>query len=154
MSAWAQAPNAIKYQAAARDLSGNPLANSAIQVRISVLDGSAGGPVLYQENHAVSTNNVGLYNLNIGQGTVLNGTFAAINWGSGAKFIHQEVNFGSGYLNMGTSQFLSVPYALYAATSGTPGTPGPAGPAGPAGPQGIQGDAGVAGATGPAGAAG
>lgn len=143
INVFAQAPESIKYQAAARDLSGNPLASASIQVRISVLDASASGPVIYQENHAVTTSNLGLYNLNIGQGTVLQGTFSAINWGSGAKFIQQEVNFGSGYTNMGTSQFLSVPYALYAETAGNGGTQGPQGEQGPQGIQGIPGNDGI-----------
>lgn len=140
----AQVPQSIKYQGIARNASGAALNSQTISVRITIRDNSAAGPIVYQESHSTTTNPYGLYNLNLGTGTVLSGTFSAINWGVNLKFIEQEVDFGSGYVNMGASQFLSVPYALYAAS-------GTAGPQGPAGPQGTQG---VAGPTGPAGTTG
>lgn len=162
MGLFSQAPQAIKYQGAARNASGAVLANQNITVRLTVHDGSASGTAVYKETHAVATNQFGLYNLNIGQGTVVSGTFGSIAWGTGAKFIEQEVDFGSGFVSMGTSQFLSVPYALYAANgpqgpAGPTGPQGPAGPAGatgPAGPTGATGASGSPGATGPAGATG
>ena len=144
----AQAPKSIKYQGVARNASGSALNNTALTVRLTIYDLTATGPVLFRETHAVTTNPFGLYNLNIGQGTVISGTFAAINWGSGAKFIEQEVNFGSGFVSMGTSQFLSVPYALYAEVSGTGGATGPTGAAGVAGPAGPTGAAGANGTNG------
>ncbi len=158
----AQAPQAVKYQGVARGATGAMLASQNITVRLSVHDGSASGTVVYKESHAVATNQFGLYNLNIGQGTVISGTFGSIVWGTGTKFIEQEVDFGSGFVSMGTSQFLSVPYALYSANgpqgpAGPAGAQGPAGPAGatgPAGPTGATGASGSPGATGPAGAAG
>ncbi len=150
----AQAPKSIKYQGVARNASGSALNNTALTVRLTIYDVTATGPVLFKETHAVTTNPFGLYNLNIGQGTAITGTFAAINWGSGAKFIEQEVDFGSGFVSMGTSQFLSVPYALYAEVSGTggatgaTGATGAAGVAGPAGPTGAAGTNGATGANG------
>ncbi len=140
----AQIPQSMKYQGIARNSSGSALNNQVISVRITIRDNSSAGPIVYQENHNTTTNPFGLYNLDLGTGSVLTGTFSAINWGVNTKFIEQEVDFGSGYINMGSSQFLSVPYALYSAN----------GPAGPAGPQGPQGPAGATGSTGPAGPTG
>jgi hypothetical protein len=150
----AQAPQSIKYQGIARNASGSALNNQALTVRLSIYNTTATGPLLYRETHAVTTNGFGLYNLNIGQGSALSGTFNVINWGSGAKFIEQEVDFGSGFVSMGTSQFLSVPYALYAETSGTGGPAGPTGATGAVGATGANGTNGTNGATGATGAAG
>ena len=147
----AQAPQSIKYQGIARNAVGAVIASSPLTLQLKIHNSTATGPVIYQETHAVTTNSFGLYNVSIGAGTVLSGTFTAINWGIGSKFIEQEVDFGAGLVNMGTSQFLSVPYALYAETSGTSG---PAGPTGPAGLNGTNGTNGATGATGVAGAAG
>jgi hypothetical protein len=146
----AQAPQSIKYQGVARNAAGNALNNQTLTVRITIRDNTTSGPIVYQESHNTTTNQFGLYNLNLGSGSVLSGTFSAINWGVNLKFIEQEVDFGSGFVNMGVSQFLSVPYALYAAN----GPVGPQGPQGPQGASGAQGPQGVAGPTGPAGTTG
>jgi hypothetical protein len=158
----AQIPQSIKYQGIARNSAGLALNNQVISVRISIRDNSAAGPVVYQENHNTTTSPYGLYNLNLGTGTVLQGTFSAINWGVNTKFIEQEVDFGAGYVNMGASQFLSVPFALYAANgptgpqgpqgpAGATGATGPQGPIGNTGPQGPTGNTGPTGPTGPQG---
>ncbi|HTF05927.1 MAG TPA: collagen-like protein, partial [Bacteroidia bacterium] len=139
---FAQTPQGIKYQAIARDVAGGALMNTSLIVRATIHDGSASGPVVYQETHAVTTNAFGLFSISIGQGTVVSGVFSAITWSTGNKYLEQEIDFGSGFQTMGTSELLSVPYALYAETSGTSGPQGPTGPTGPAG---------VAGATGPTG---
>lgn len=147
---FAQSPQSFKYQAVARDASGNELTNASITARATIHDLFATGTILYQETFAVTTNQFGLFSINIGQGIVVQGNFAAIPWATGAKYLQQEVDFGTGYQNMGTSQLLSVPYALYSA-NGTPGPTGAAGPAGPAGANGVTGAPGANGATGVAG---
>ena len=114
---YAQAPQAFKYQGLARNAGGVPLNTQAITVRLSIHDVTSTGTLIYQESHLVTTNSFGLFNVNMGQGTVISGVFAAINWGLNDKYIEQEVDFGSGFVNMGTSQFLSVPYALYSANA-------------------------------------
>jgi len=145
-------PSKFNYQGVARNGSGQPLASQAISLRVSIIDNSPGGTVLYTETHSANTNAYGLYNVAIGAGTPVSGTFGSISWGSGDKYVKVEMDpaGGSSYTDLGTSQLLSVPFAMYAAS----GTPGPAGPAGPAGPQGPQGAAGATGATGPQGATG
>jgi hypothetical protein len=115
--AYAQVPQGIPYQAAARNASGQALVNTAVKVRFSILDSVATGTVVYKETHSTTTNSVGLFNVNVGMGTAVTGTFSAINWGKNAKFMQMELDItgtGSSYVDMGTQQMLSVPYALYA----------------------------------------
>lgn len=166
----AQSPNRFNYQAIARDNAGNALVNQAVSFRLNIHQTTASGTVVYSETHSLSTNQFGLANLAIGGGNVVSGSFSGINWASGPYFVEVELDAtgGSNYVSMGTSELLSVPYALYAASGtpgpqgpagpqGLPGADGPAGPAGPAGPQGLQGPQGPAGndgAQGPAGPAG
>ncbi len=117
----AQVPQGIPYQAAARNSGGAILASTAISVRFTIRDSVATGTIKYRETHSITTTDQGLFSLNIGQGTPVSGTFAGINWGSNAKFLQVEIDAagGSSYVDMGTQQMMSVPYAQYAATSGT-----------------------------------
>lgn len=112
----AQAPESFKYQAVARDGSGNVLANHQVSFRISIIQGTVTGDIVYSERHNTVTNEFGLVNLEIGRGAVATGTMAGINWGVDAHFIMIEMDpdAGTSYQLMGTSQLLSVPYALYA----------------------------------------
>lgn len=116
---FAQAPQVFKYQAVARDNSGNLIANQSVGFRISILQNSPTGTSVYSETHTVASNNLGLVNLDLGAGNPVSGTFSAINWGSGNYFVKVELDVtgGSNYLFMGTSQLLSVPYALHAQTA-------------------------------------
>ncbi len=116
---FAQAPNAIPYQGVARNAAGNILASQNISLRISIRDVTAVGNVVYSETHVVATTALGLFNVNIGQGTPVSGTLASVNWGNGAKFIQVEMDAagGANYANMGTTQLNSVPYALFAGGS-------------------------------------
>jgi hypothetical protein len=153
MTLFAQAPQAFKYQAIARDAAGNPMASASLSVRATVHNGSASGTAVYQETHTTTTNTFGLMTLEIGNGTPVSGTFSSIAWSSGSKWIEVEVDFGSGYLPMGSAQLLSVPYALYAA-AGTAGATGAAGAVGATGATGTAGATGATGATGAVGATG
>ena len=116
---FAQAPNAIPYQGVARNAAGNIIASQPVSLRISIHDGTAAGTVVYSEIHNPTTTPLGLFNVNIGSGTIINGTLAAVDWGSGAKFLQVEMDAtgGSSYNDMGTTQLNSVPYALLAGTS-------------------------------------
>ena len=114
-------PIGINYQAVARDNLGNELKNRNLNVRISIIAGDPTGIVEYAETHSVNTDPFGLFNLVIGQGSFYEGEktdFNTINWASSSHFLKVEVDFGQGYISMGTMQFLAVPYALYAATAG------------------------------------
>ena len=146
INANAQVPQGVNYQGVARNNAGTPLTSTAIALRLSVLDGS-GGPVLYQETHNVSTNTLGIFSVVIGGGTIVQGTFAGVNWSTGNKYLKVEMDAAGGvnYVTMGTDKLQSVPYALYAAN-------GPAGATGAAGANGNTGDIGPTGPTGPTGA--
>jgi hypothetical protein len=161
IQAQAQAPQKFSYQTVIRNAGNQLVTNQSVGIKISVLQGSATGNAVYAETHSPLTNANGLASLEIGGGTVLSGNFSNINWENGPYFVKTETdpNGGNNYTIINTSQLLSVPYALYAATAGnnTPGPQGPAGPQGPiglmgaTGPQGPQGEVGPQGATGPQG---
>jgi hypothetical protein len=113
-------PNAFNYSAVARDAQNNPIANSTIGIQISILKGSSSGSVEYVENHSVNTDAFGLFNLSIGSGTPQGGAMATINWGNDSYFLKvgMDAAGGTNFLVMGTTQLLSVPYALYAKNAG------------------------------------
>lgn len=117
VSLFCQPPFAFKYQAVVRDGTGEIISNQAVDIRISIHDATPGGTIVYQETFSETTNQFGLINLNIGLGTPLTGIFAYIDWSSDSKFIEVEIDDGSGYLSMGTSELFSVPYALYSKRS-------------------------------------
>jgi hypothetical protein len=121
--AFAQAPQLMSYQAIVRNASGVLVANSNVGVRISILQNSTSGTAVYSETHALATNENGLVTLQIGGGNVQSGNFSTIDWGSGTYFIKTETdpNGGTNYSISGTSQLLSVPYALYAANTKSQG---------------------------------
>ncbi|WP_294332442.1 hypothetical protein [uncultured Chryseobacterium sp.] len=114
----AQVPQAFSYQTIAFNAAGAPIANGNVSFRISILDNSATGTVLYTETQTKTTNAKGLVNLNIGQGTATNGNFGGINWGTNSKFVKVEMDpaGGSNYTNVGVNQLMSVPYAQVSKT--------------------------------------
>jgi hypothetical protein len=88
-------------------------------LKISILQGTISGTAVYVEDHSTSTNSNGLVSLSIGGGNVISGTFSAINWEIGPYFVKMEADptGGTNYTVSGTSQLLSVPYALHAKTA-------------------------------------
>lgn len=116
---FAQAPNKMSYQTVIRNSSNALVTNQGVGIQISILQGSSSGSAVYVERHTPTTNANGLASFEIGSGTVISGTFSSINWGSGTYFIKTETdpNGGSNYTITGTSQFLSVPYALHSKTA-------------------------------------
>ena len=150
LTSFAQAPQKFNYQGVARDNSGNVLPNQNIGLRLSIRQGTPTGTIVYRETHSASTNQFGLFDIEAGGGTVISGVFSSINWSSGPYFFQTEMDAsgGTNYLNLGTSQLLSVPYALYAETSGSGGSTGATGATGPTGPVGETGATGVTGPTG------
>jgi hypothetical protein len=112
----AQVPQAFEFQGVARDLSGNALISQGISLRLAIVAGTSGGPLEYQETQAVTTSPLGLFTVQVGTGVPVLGTFAAIDWSAGPRFLKVEMDpaGGSTYQHMGTTQMLSVPYALVA----------------------------------------
>ncbi|MEJ5051035.1 collagen-like protein [Chryseobacterium culicis] len=115
-----QAPEKMSYQAVMRNGSGQLLVNQGIAVRVSILQGSPAGAAVYSERLTGNTNANGLISLEIGTGTVLTGTFATIDWPAGSYYLKTETDpaGGTSYTIVGTSQLLSVPYAMYAKSAG------------------------------------
>ncbi|WP_374463128.1 beta strand repeat-containing protein [Chryseobacterium sp.] len=115
-----QAPEKMSYQAVMRNGSGQLLANQAIAVKVSILQGSPAGAAVYSERLTGNTNANGLISLEIGTGTVLTGTFSTIDWPAGSYYLKTETDPAGGinYTIAGTSQLLSVPYAMYAKSAG------------------------------------
>jgi hypothetical protein len=105
-------PQGIPYQAAARDAQGQSLVNAAVNVRFTLHEGAADGAASYAETHSLTTNSVGLFNTVFGNGTPEQSAFDSINWAATTKFLQVEIDLGEGYVDMGTTQLLSVPYAL------------------------------------------
>ena len=174
LTSFGQAPEGFKYQAVVRDGGGIILTNQTVGYQLTILQTSPSGTAVYTETFSPTTNGYGLVNLEIGTGTTAD-DFTIIDWGNGPYFMETAVDItgGTAYTVMGTSQLMSVPYALYAKTSGNGAGPvgaqgpagndgvdgidGPQGPIGLTGAQGIQGlpgTNGADGATGPAGATG
>lgn len=112
----AQAPAGINYQAVARNSAGNPISEQLVQIRFSILNDASAQ--VYEEEHTATTSTTGLFNLIIGDGTATNGNYNNINWASGGHQLQVEINTGTGYVDMGTMPFLSVPYAIYAEEAG------------------------------------
>jgi len=120
-------PQGINYQAVARDSTGAVLMNQNLTIQFSIISDISTGNISWQETHSVSTNDYGLYTAIIGQGTTTipfgsSATFDVIDWGASNHLLKVEVDYGNGILvDMGTTAFMSVPYALYSANPGPRG---------------------------------
>lgn len=129
ISLLAQVPAEINYQGVARNVSGNPLPNQQIKLRLSILDGTVSGNTVYQETRQLKTNHFGLFTLAIGSAGAVNtsGNIQSVSWDNGkAKYLKVEIDpaGGNAFVNMGAAQLLSVPYALYAAGAAPSGKAG------------------------------
>ena len=115
---WAQSPNKMSYQAVIRNSSEALVTNTTVGMKISILQGSRRKAV-YVETQSPTTNANGLISIKIGDGTVQSGDFTNIEWANGPYFIKTETDpaGGTDYTITGTSQLLSVPYALHAKTA-------------------------------------
>jgi C1q domain len=124
-------PLGIFYQAVARDNNGKELVNRDIDVKFSIISGNPLGTVVYQELHSdVNTTKYGVFSLIIGHGTQTGGLYSdlsQIHWNQAFHYLKVEVKFDNDFIDMGTMQFLAVPYALYAQKSLEPGPQGPKG---------------------------
>ena len=144
---FAQAPQQFNYQAVARNADGTLIKNQAIALEISIRDGSATSPKVFDEIDTATTNQFGLFTVAIGSGQLQFGSFATINWATGNKYVQVALDptgTASSFINMGVSELLAVPYAMYAINS-----VGATGPTGATGSTGLTGPTGAVGATGP-----
>ena len=127
-SIFAQAPQKMSYQAVIRNSNDSLLVSTPVGMRISLVQSSPTGTVVYSETQTATTNANGLVSLQIGIGTAVSGTFAGIDWAAGPYYVKTETDLagGTNYTIISSNELLSVPYALFSAN----GTPGPQGPAG------------------------
>lgn len=115
----AQTAEGIIYQAEARDDRGAVIANQSLIVKVAILTDSFQGTIVWEEQHNITTNSYGAFVLAIGTGEKTTGRFEDINWSGSTHFlnVHVKKDELSGWIDMGTSQFLSVPYAMHAKTA-------------------------------------
>jgi hypothetical protein len=119
---FAQVPQKFNYQAVVRNNTGVIIANQKISIKIEVLQiDSNQTSVLYAETHTPTTNTYGLFNIQIGGGSIVSGNLSSMNWGTGNKYLRTSVDLSGGYnyVIMGTSPLVSVPYAQYAIKADT-----------------------------------
>ena len=123
---YSQVSTEIAYQAVVRNSSQQLVSNANVKIRISILQGAFNGPVIYSETHTAQTNVNGLFNINIGGGTLISGDYNSINWYN-MHFLKTEIDpyGGNNYTISSVTRFLSVPYANYAGAAGN-GFMGPA----------------------------
>jgi len=113
-------PQAFSYSAVARNGIGNPLVNQSVGIQFSILQGSTTGPIAYQENQFTTTNTFGVFTLMLGTGQIQQGVFNTIAWGHNAYYLKVglDATGGTNFQTMGITQFLSVPYSMYADSAG------------------------------------
>jgi uncharacterized protein (TIGR02145 family) len=116
----AQAPQGFNYQATVRNTTGELVINTNVYFKFNVIQGAQAADPIFTETHEILTDDLGQVNLIIGQGTANTGVFSELNWSLGSYYlgIQLSIDGPNGYVAMGTTQLLSVPYALYAANSG------------------------------------
>jgi hypothetical protein len=114
-------PNAFNYSAVANNTAGLPIISTTIGIQTTILKSSPSGVSLYSENHFVNTDNYGVFKLVIGAGAMQSGSMTTIDWSNDNYFlkIAMDATGGTNFINMGTSQLVSVPYALYAKNTGS-----------------------------------
>ncbi|MDC1245085.1 hypothetical protein N8Z79_06495 [Crocinitomicaceae bacterium] len=117
----AQAPQEFKYQAVVRDGGGQLVSDQLISLRLTLLMESSVGTPVYSETQSLATNGYGVVSISVGSGSVVSGSFTDIDWGADVHFIKTELDLsgGSNFEFMGTSQIISVPYALHSETAAT-----------------------------------
>jgi hypothetical protein len=115
---FAQSPMQFNFQAVAREASGQIMSDMPIRVRISIRNESPNGNIEYSEVRSVNTNEFGMFNIAVGGygANYSTGSLEDVQWGSGRKHLQIEVDpkAGNNYIDLGTTQLLSVPFALYA----------------------------------------
>ena len=116
----AQAPQGFNYQATVRNSAGDLVVSTNVYFKFNVIQGAQAADPIFTETHEILTDDLGQVNLIIGQGTANTGVFSELDWSLGSYYLGIElsINGDNDYVPMGTTQLLSVPYALYAANSG------------------------------------
>ncbi|MEQ8417653.1 MAG: hypothetical protein RIB71_24430 [Imperialibacter sp.] len=116
----ANAQDFFNYQAVIRDSDGKPMGNASLSIQLGILKGDFSGDIVYQEIHSTASSEFGTVSLPVGNGEILSGEFSSIEWGDDLFFLKVEIKLSgdSDFVEIGTTQILSVPIALYAKRSG------------------------------------
>lgn len=109
-----KAQTGINYKAVVKDNAGNVIANDLVQIQFAILEGTT---IVYEETHSPTTDANGVVVVNIGMGTPISGTFSGIDWNADDHFLNVQIDVGSSLIDLGTTQFMSVPYAQHAETA-------------------------------------
>ncbi|MCB9001082.1 MAG: fibrobacter succinogenes major paralogous domain-containing protein [Bacteroidales bacterium] len=113
--AQSQVPQKFSYQAVIRNTDGTVLSDTQAKIKVLLHSTSADGTVVYSEDHSVTTSSYGIVNLVIGDGSTVAGIFADIPWENNIFIeIQLEKSGETSFTSLGTSQILSIPYALNA----------------------------------------
>jgi len=115
----AQSPQGFNYQATVRNSAGDLIVNTNVYFKFNVIQGSQTAVPVFTETHYVPADDLGQVTLVIGEGTDNTGAFSELDWSLGSYYLGIELDTGNGYVAMGTTQLLSVPYALHAKTAET-----------------------------------
>jgi len=108
-------PELLNYQSVIRDAAGVILSNQPVSFRMNIKDATTGNTTVYSETHTVTTSSQGLVNFTIGSGTIVSGLFSDIDWSHNNSLqIELDAAGGTTYVAIGTTSFVSVPYALRA----------------------------------------
>lgn len=114
LTSYSQVPQAMNFQAVVRDAAGLPISNQQVTIKIVVVNDLVSSVEHYAEIHQITTALGGLFDIKIGLGQVISGSFNNIPWTLGQKFIRVECDYGQGWVVMGTQQLLAVPFAFVA----------------------------------------
>ena len=116
----AQAPLGFNYQGVALTNAGTPIASKVISLRIALIESQQLGTVRYQEVHNVNTDAYGQFSVIIGNGQASTGKITDVQWSKFPYYMKVELDLagGTAFVFVGTSQLLSVPYALYSNNAG------------------------------------
>src|SRR5210317_841078 len=114
LSGVVMAQQGINYKAQVKDENGNIVKSQSVIIQFTIYQGESLSNNVYQEIHSTTTDSNGIVVVNIGEGTVDSGVFDDINWGLDDHFLNVQIDTGEGLIDMGTTQFMSVPYAKYA----------------------------------------
>ena len=113
----AQAPQGFNYQGTVRNSNGDLVMNEDVSFKFNILQGSQTASPSFVETHLAPTDDLGQVTLVIGQGSATTGDFSEIDWSLGDYYLDVEIDTGNGYIAMGVTSILSVPYALYSENS-------------------------------------
>ena len=113
---FAQVPQLLNYQGVARNAFGNAIPNKQMNIRLSIRNASSTGSVVYSETRLVTTNSGGLYTIQIGSAGASStiGSLSSVNWQIGSKYLQVELDpeAGNSFIDLGTTQLVSVPYSF------------------------------------------